>query len=143
MKLLKNTQVFKKIYDNLLNEIAKKYELTTNELKILLFLQESQENDIARDIVNTLMLSKSHVSMSVDFLEKKKYLERLQDEKDKKKYHLKITNKANVIIEDVNKKQEELKEILYKGISQEEIKTMNSIIEKMRNNINDCSINKM
>lgn len=137
MKLLKNIQIFKKAYENMLNEISKKYELTNNEVKILLFLNKNEDTDIAKDIVDMLILSKSHVSMSVESLEKKGYLQKVQDDLDKKKQHLKITDKALEIIHDADRREECFFEKMYDGITDEEKNTINSIFEKMYNNIKD------
>lgn len=137
MKLLKTMQILKKAYDSMLNEISKKYKLTSNEIKILLFLNKNEETDIAKDIVDILILSKSHVSMSVDNLVNSGYLLRIQDEENKKKQHLKVTNKALDIITYADKKEEEFLNNMYSGITKEEKEIMNNIIEKMYNNIRD------
>lgn len=137
MKLLKNIQIFKKAYENMLNKISRKYELTNNEVKILLFLNKNDDTDIAKDIVDMLILSKSHVSMSVESLVKKGYLQKVQYDENKKKQHLKITSKALKIINDADRREESFFEKMYNGITEEEKNTINAIFEKMYNNIKD------
>ena len=56
-------------YARLLEPICKKWELTRNELDVMLFLANNPDYDRAVDIVNHRGLAKSHVSMSVTSLE--------------------------------------------------------------------------
>ena len=62
--------LFKKIYDQSLEPVCKKYQLTRMELDILLFLANNPGYDTAKDIIERRRLTKSHVSMSLkDFRE--------------------------------------------------------------------------
>lgn len=71
MSLLQDIQVLKKIIDNPLNKIAKETNLTVNEIRVILFLYENEKLDLASEIVEKLMISKAHVSVSVESLVKK------------------------------------------------------------------------
>ena len=85
MKLLNKAQIIKKLYSNVFERIALEYNITANEVMILTFLKDDFDQDMATDIVNTLMISKSHVSLSVNNLEKAGYIVKKQDVNDKKK----------------------------------------------------------
>ena len=56
-------------YARLLEPICKKWNLTRNELDVILFLANNPDYDRAVDIVNHRGLSKSHVSLSINSLE--------------------------------------------------------------------------
>ena len=56
-------------YARLLEPVCKKFDLTRNELDVILFLANNPNFDRAVDIVNNRGLTKSHVSMSVASLE--------------------------------------------------------------------------
>ena len=71
MNLLENTQVFKKLIDTSFLKISKETNLTVNEIRVLLFLYQNEKLDIASDIVEKLMISKSHISFSVESLKNK------------------------------------------------------------------------
>ena len=53
-------------YARLLEPICKKWDLTRNELDVILFLANNPDYDRAVDIVNNRGLSKSHVSLSIN-----------------------------------------------------------------------------
>ncbi len=87
MTFLEDTQVLKKIIDNLFSKVSKKTDLTINEIRVLLFLYQNKDLDIASSIVENLMISKSYVSSSVEALNNKNYINKIQDSKDRKKFH--------------------------------------------------------
>lgn len=137
MKILNKAQIIKKLYSNVFERIALKYNITANEVMILSFLKDDFDQDMATDIVNTLMISKSHVSLSVNNLEKAGYIEKRQDINDKKKVHLEITKNAKPILDEIEEEQNRLYEVIFKGISEEEKEILTLILQKMCNNINE------
>ena len=137
MKLLNKAQIIKKLYSNVFERIAVEYNITANEVMILTFLKDDFDQDMATDIVNTLMISKSHVSLSVNNLEKAGYIVKKQDVNDKKKIHLVITEKAKPILDEIEEEQNKLYEVMFKGITDEEKEILKLILQKMCNNINE------
>ena len=137
MKLLNKAQIIKKLYSNVFERIAVEYNITANEVMILTFLKDDFDQDMATDIVNTLMISKSHVSLSVNNLEKAGYIVKKQDVNDKKKIHLVITEKAKPILDEIEEEQNKLYEVMFKGITDEEKEVLRLVLQKMCNNINE------
>jgi len=82
-------------YARLMDPLCKKWELTRNELDVLLFLANNPEYDRAVDIVNNRGLSKSHVSLSVSNLEGRGLLRREEDAIDRRTVHLHLLPKAS------------------------------------------------
>lgn len=134
MNFLENTQILKKIIDNSFLKISKETDLTVNEIRVLLFLYQNEKLDIASDIVEKLMISKSHVSFSVESLNNKNYIEKVQDNKDKKKFHLKLTNKSDQIIKLLENEEVQLKDILFQNIDEDEKKIFKNTFEKILEN---------
>lgn len=136
MTFLEDTQVLKKIIDNLFSKVSKKTDLNVNEIRVLLFLYQNKDLDIASSIVKNLMISKSHVSSSVEILNNKNYINKIQDSKDRKKFHLKLTKKSDKIIEVLKNEQNKLKNSLFQGISEDDkskfIETFNKVLENAR-----------
>ncbi len=136
MSLLEEAQVLKKVMDNLLYDVSKKTDLTVNEIRVLLFLYQNEKCDIASSIVENLMISKSHVSASVENLKNKEYIKKIQDIKDRKKFHIKLTKKAESILTSIAQEQEELREELFDGIDAKEkrqfLKTFSKILKNAK-----------
>ena len=137
MTFLEDIQVLKKAMDNLFYKVSKKTDLAVNEIRLLLFLHQNKELDIASEIVENLMISKSHVSYTVEKLINKGYIIKVQDEKDKKKFHLKLTEKADKIIKIIKSEQNKLNDISFKDITENEkkqfIQTFNKILNNTKN----------
>ena len=122
-------------YARLLDPICKKYDLTRNELDVLLFLYNNPEYDRAVDIVNNRGLSKSHVSLSISSLEEKGLLERQNDPADKRTVHLKLTEQASGIAPTGRVAQHRFFSYLHQGVTQEQIDMMIDFAKKVNENI--------
>ena len=137
MTFLEDIQVLKKAMDNLFYKVSKKTDLAVNEIRLLLFSHQNKELDIASEIVENLMISKSHVSYTVEKLKNKGYIIKVQDEKDKKKFHLKLTEKADNILKIIKSEQNKLNDISFKDITENEkkqfIQTFNKILNNTKN----------
>ena len=133
--------VAKKHYAKLLEPICKQWELTRNELDILLFLYNNPEYDRAADIVSHRGIAKSHVSMSVASLEEKGLLIRRFDENDRRTAHLELRDSGSAIAAQAREKQMQFFTLLYKGISQEEFELWKKIQTKVYKNIENFEIN--
>ena len=133
--------VAKKHYAKLLDPICKEWELTRNELDILLFLFNNPEYDRAADIVSRRGIAKSHVSLSVASLEEKGLLLRRFDENDRRTAHLELQGAGSVIAAQAREKQLQFFSLLYQGISMEEFDLWRKIQQKVHKNIENFEIN--
>ena len=79
-------------------------------------------------------LHKSHVSLSVDSLAKKGIIVKVQDEQDKKIWHLLLTEKAGPVAERVFLREKEMEEIFFRGLSEEEKELFQKLTEKIVSN---------
>lgn len=124
-------------YSHLCQTVMQKYNITKCELDILLFLYNNPDLDTAKDIVEKRGIVKSHASMGIEKLIQKQYLETLRDEKDKRKYHLHLLKKANPIIKDGLKVQEEFNYQMFQGISEKDEKTFHHVLEQIYQNLKE------
>ena len=76
------------------------------------------------------MISKSHVSYTVEKLKNKGYIIKVQDEKDKKKFHLKLTEKADNILKIIKSEQNKLNDISFKDITENEKSSLYKLLIK-------------
>ena len=125
----------KKSYSRLLEPVCESWQLTRNELDVMLFLHNNPEFDRAADIVSRRGLAKSHVSLSVTNLEKRELLVRHYDEQDRRIAHLKLTETGAGIAEKARQKQLRFFSTLYEGITEEEFLLWRSVTEKVCGNI--------
>ena len=122
-------------YARLLEPVCKKWDLTRNELDVMLFLENNPDFDRAVDIVTNRGLAKSHVSMSVASLEERGLLERIPDPDDRRTIHLKLTEKSREITDVACKKQKQFMDYLHQGATEEQLEMMRLYVERFCENI--------
>ena len=125
----------RKSYAKQMEPICQEWELTRNELDVLLFLYNNPEYDRATDIVSHRGIAKSHVSLSVTSLEEKGLLQRRFSEQDRRTAHLELPEQGRIIAAQAREKQMQYFSALYRGVSPEEFETWKNIVTKVRNNI--------
>lgn len=122
-------------YSRLMEPICKKWNLTRNELDVLLFLYNNPEYDRAVDIVQNRGLSKSHVSLSISNLESRGLLTRREDPADRRTVHLSLTEAALPIVEKGQHSQRLFFSYIHRGVTQEQIELMMDFARKVSENI--------
>ena len=127
----------KKVYEKMFYQLTEELQLTQNEIDVLLFLNNNSPLDTATDIARYRAMSKSMISKSVDSLYRKGFLSYETDETDKRCIHLKIKPAAIPIVEKLHEAQKEFFYILTYNITKEEYKAMETVLNKMHQNIID------
>ena len=122
-------------YARLLEPVCKKWDLTRNELDVMLFLENNPDFDRAVDIVTNRGLAKSHVSMSVASLEERGLLERIPDPDDRRTIHLKLTEKSREITTVACRRQKQFLDYLHQGVTEEQLEMMRLFAERVHENI--------
>jgi len=125
----------RKNYAQLLDPVCRQYDLTRNELDVMLFLHNNPEYDRAADIVAHRGIAKSHVSLGVASLEGKGLLTRRYDDRDRRTVHLKLLEPGRQIAEQAREIQMCYFSALYQGVSEEEFELWKKITQKVCDNI--------
>lgn len=129
--------LIKGVYSKCINPLCKKYDLNQMEFSILLLLSENPKLDTAQKIVDTYHLSKSHVSTSLNNLERKGYLKRMREEGKRKNVSLLIMEKGGIVIKDGEKSLRELEKTITLGIPDVEINLIEKIFETVNLNMKE------
>ena len=130
----------KKSYNTILAPVCNKWEITRNELDVLLFLRNNPQYDRATDIVTYRGIAKSHVSMSVANLESRGFLTRKFDKADRRTAHLVLTEQGYGIAREARKYQTQFFSALYEGVTEDEFALWGRVTEKVCNNIRNLEI---
>jgi MarR family transcriptional regulator for hemolysin len=133
-KILASGQQMKRLYEKQFEEICRRYQITQNEVDIIIFLANNTDFDTARDIVEIRMIAKSYISKSVEYLIKKGFLVRFSDKEDRRIVHLQLTDKSIPIIDNARFKQNEFVKILFAGMNADEIEMFESLLNKIFTN---------
>lgn len=134
---------FRKEYYRNLEPVCKRWNLTHNELDVVLFLTNHPEVDRASEIVSRRGIAKSHVSQSVAALEQRGFLLRRPDTKDRRTAHLELTDAAREMVDDAISTQRQCIQTLLSCLSPEDIANWNTIAKKLLTSIEQMEQNKV
>lgn len=97
------------------------------------------EAPTANQMAETMGCSRQNVKEILNALTKKGIVVLRQDEKDKRKQRIFLTEKQKQLAAKYQQKEMEFMQLLYKGVSDEEIRSVYTIISKMENNIKEVN----
>lgn len=133
MELWEIGYILKKRYEEKKIPVMKKHSLTSAEIDVISILNKFDSIKTSTDLVKVSLLKKSHVSLAINSLLNKNLVEK--EYLNKKSFNLLITDKCNVIIEDINTFQNELISELYQDLSKEELSSYFHITNKIISNV--------
>ena len=102
---------------------------------MLSFLLNNPEYNTAKDIVEYKGMSKSLVCRSVELLINKKYIKATPNPKDKRLQNLEFCGDGLKIADELCKARKNFSDIVTQGFSSEELQLMDSMINRMMQNI--------
>ena len=123
-------------YNQYRKKVMVRYDLSAAEGDVLLFLANNSQFDLAVDIVRVRKMQKSHVSLAVNKLCEKGYIQKETDA-DRKKVHLKLEESASEIIRFGQDCQRAFGESLFSGISREDREEFLRLCELIRRNVTE------
>ena len=130
--------LFKKIYDQSLEPVCKKYQLTRMELDILLFLANNPGYDTAKDIIERRRLTKSHVSMSLKDLERRDLVQKKYYQGNQKTAHLKLSSASIQMVAEGQQAQKKFFQTVFRDFNPEDVSRMEDYFERMRKNMQNA-----
>lgn len=125
----------KKSYGRAMEPVCRKWDLTRNELDVLLFLANNPEYDRAADIVERRGIAKSHVSLAVQSLTARELLEQRFDHHDRRCLRLRLTEQGLLIAREGQAVQREYFTKIFAGLTREDVDLWESIMERVCQNI--------
>lgn len=127
--------LFKRFYDQVMEPVTQRWGLTRMELDILLFLANAPAYDTAADIVERRRLTKSHVSVSIQSLIRRGWLERTYYPGNRKSAHLRLLPPSAPAVADGQAAQTALRVQLSQGMSAEERAALESAFARIGENL--------
>ena len=113
--------------------LCRELKLQQTAFDILMFLA----NKTASDIVEVRKIKANLVSVNVEKLVRDGYLERKAVEGDRRKVELICTKKAEPVIENGKKLQQDFVEQILSGVDEEKRKKMAEILNQMEKNLDE------
>lgn len=123
------------LYERMVMPVCKAHGLTYMEFTVLMFLANNPQYDTAAQIVKIRQLSKSHVSLSLKGLQRRKLVEGHYFPGNQKTLHLRLTEAAATIVQQGTAAQKEFGAKLIRGFTPEEVQLLQSLIGRIHENM--------
>ena len=117
--------------------LCRELKLPQTAFDILMFLANNPDYKTASDIVEVRKIKANLVSVNVEKLVRDGYLERKAVEGDRRKVELFCTKKAEPVIENGKKLQQDFVEQILSGVDEEKRKKMAEILNQMEKNLDE------
>lgn len=112
----------------------KEFDLSFGEQIILMFL--SMHKDVNQETISKrYMIDKGMVAKTLNRLEQKDFIMRKQNPDNKRENIISLTQKGTGILDYMNTVLKEWNEMLYEGMSKEEIEDVKRLTKKMVSNV--------
>lgn len=102
------------------------------EYFILLNILYDKDNIIQNDLAALMHKDKSAILRHIDLLEKRKLVVRIHDSVDRRKKIIVLTKDGMKTVEKLRQVEAEIFNSLLKGVSEEDLKIFDSVLNKMR-----------
>ena len=113
----------------------KPYDISIQQFNVLRILKGQQGKPANLSTIQERMVSKmSNTTRLVDKLINKSYVERVVCPSNRRKVEITITKKGIEFLEMVSEKMDHTEEKLTSSLTNEELKTLNHLLNKIRNN---------
>lgn len=126
---------FRKLFDKEFEAVRKKYQLCRIDLQILTYLDQAGEQNTSKNIVDMGFYTKGHVSQSLTRLHKMGLVTMEQDQQDRRQIHLFLTEEARGIVAEVLRVRQQINEIVFRNVTEEESQMLAQIAAKIIENI--------
>lgn len=118
-----------------LEVISKKYKLKMSDLNLMLLVHIKKDVKTAKDVAKFSELKRGNISLIVESLSCRGFINQLSVEGDRRMKRLVLTPKCEEILKECDEKIIQLLKISMEGISMEEIQQAKQVFTKMYQNI--------
>lgn len=138
MEILLHGHLYKKLSEKYMLPIREEHDLRQIDVEILYLLHCAGERNTSSDISKSQLFTKGHISQSANRLEQMGFITVVLDENDRRCTHLRLTNKAAALLEEIVQVRDEMYNEIFAEITPEEQEVMNRVIDKIENNMKNA-----
>lgn len=135
---LEHVLLLKGLYDQALDPVAQRWQLTRMELDLLLFLHNNPDRATAAEAVRLRQWTKSHVSAAAHALKKRGLLSAAHPPGNRKTLRLTPLPAARPILQEGREAQRSFFQSMRRGFTPEEERALEAISGKISRNIRDA-----
>lgn len=119
-----------KLYTEKTNSNLKEFNVTRSDMSFLLKLNEMGEMT-QKDLAESRNLNNATVTRALERLEKKGFVNRVDDEKDKRKKNVLLTSEGKQVVNNILKKHEKFKKEIFGDFDENEFQDLMDLLDKL------------
>ncbi|WP_243291002.1 MarR family transcriptional regulator [Bacillus sp. FJAT-47783] len=124
----------RQIYLSRLSKHFKSYNITYDQWLLLRMVEKNQGVN-QKDLADMIKKDRPSTTRLLDNLERKTFIIRKRDEKDRRAFSIFITEEGERLLNKINIHEREYQTILFEDFSEDELKQLIHFFEKMRDNL--------
>ena len=133
-RLFSINQKIRKNLENII-DVSRTIKNCTQAQIITFLIDNANKSIYQKDICEALKLKKSSITEQLDYLQTKDIIERIVDRRDKRRNRIKLTEQSLERIKEIHKMINDFNLNLIKGISEEELKSFITVLDKIEKNL--------
>lgn len=135
--MMNHAYMQKKWFEAQFKPICREHELKNSELNVLLALHLNHSIKTAVDIEKFREMKRGNISVCVDILCQRGFIIQTIDENDRRFKRLKLTEKAEEILENCDEIINSYCSYIFRGVSKEEFEICDKVFKKMNENLDE------
>ena len=135
--MMNHAYMQKKWFEAQFKPICREHELKNSELNVLLALHLNHSIKTAVDIEKFGEMKRGNISVCVDILSQRGFIIQTIDENDRRFKRLKLTEKAEEILENCDEIINSYCSYIFRGVSKEEFEICDKVFKKMNENLDE------
>ena len=125
----------RRLYAQAMDPVCRRFDLTANEMGVLLFLANNPQYTRAADIVSVRGIAKSHVSAAVSALEKRGWLAQEPDAGDRRSMKLTLPPDSREAVAAGQDLQRRFGSAVFEGFPRDEQEKAQLFLKKINENL--------
>ena len=135
MQNLLNGNYFDKLLNEFHRELHDEYEIEKIDIKIIRSIRKGLNNNLLQDLIDLGIYDERELADSIIRLHKQGIIEMIRT-KDVHDVAYKLTRRGNELWERVKNEYDYINEVLFRGMTEEQVETYKRLSQKIIDNIN-------
>lgn len=136
-----NGSQFNRLFNEQHKELQRKYNIEKIDIKVIRNIRQGIDNNLLKDLIELGVYDDRELADSITRLHKQGIIELTRSEKDIHAVAFKLTRVGNELWKQINNDYEKANEILFRGMTEEQVATYKRLSQIVINNI-DKEVNK-
>lgn len=135
MQELLNGELFQRLMDNESLRLQQKYNLKKVDLQVIKYIDRGASYNTAKDLVELGIFEEEEIISSLERLRKQNLIDFVKNKNDQTSVGVQLTKAGKGLWELVQERYQRVEKVLFKGMTDEQVKTFRRLSQNILDNI--------